>query len=262
MSKIKLYVFLFFINFNCFSQSLSECIKSAVESESIGEYEISLKSWDKSIEIDTTDCGWLYYRRSEVKWRMNDLKGAIEDNLYAIDRNLNCDLNLSDDFDVGYGEGAIDMPSKRSLLFEVAKYQIRIEDYSNAMLNLNKVINDKTEFIELWNVFMERGHLKSLLNDYRGAISDFDLALKYNPKATIIYSYRGYSKLKLKDYLGSINDYTKAIQVNPNDSPNAYYNRGLARIYSKQIELGCKDLSKAGEQGDLDAYEIIKEYCQ
>lgn len=221
-----------------------------------------------SIEIDTTDCGWLYWRRARVKWRLKDIEGEIKDNLYALDRNLDCDLLPDKNFDYGWGEGSIDGPgSKSQLLFYIAKSQLKIEDYENAMINFTKIINGKIEgYVSIANVYFERGFLKNKLEDYRSAISDFDLALKNNtfknnPNLKLLYSYRGYSKLMLNDYLGAINDYSRYIQDNPNNSSNAYYNRGLARIYLKQFELGCNDLSKAGELGELDAYELIKEYC-
>lgn len=265
MLNFKFFIFLFFVNFNCLAQSLKECVESAAYFQDI-DYEKSLKYWDMSIEIDTTDCGWLYNKRAYVKWRNEDFKGAIEDELEAIERNLDCNF-LNDSIDVGFGQGAIDRQDKRSILFFTAKLQSSIKDYENAMINFTKIINGKIEgYVNIADVYFERGFLKNKLEDYNSAISDFDLALKNNtyknnPDLKLLYSYRGYCKFKLNDYLGAINDYSRYIQDNPNNSSNAYYNRGLARIYLKQFELGCNDLSKAGELGELDAYELIKEYC-
>jgi tetratricopeptide (TPR) repeat protein len=200
--------------------------------------------------------------RAKVKWRLGDINGEIKDYLYAIDRNLDCDFLNDSEADYGWGKGVYISPgSKRDLLFTVAKEQSKIEDYSNAMVNFTKVINNKFGYVDLGAVYFERGKLKSTLLDYKSAISDFNLALKYNPRLPVYY-FRGNAMFNLKNYLGAINDYTIIIQSNPNDSPNAYFNRGLARIYFKQIQLGCKDLSKAGEQGNLDAYEVIKEHCK
>uniref|UniRef100_UPI0035A1D314 tetratricopeptide repeat protein n=1 Tax=Prevotella heparinolytica TaxID=28113 RepID=UPI0035A1D314 len=60
-------------------------------------------------------------------------------------------------------------------------------------------------------------------------------------------------------YAKAIDDYTKAIQLNP-DLAEAYYNRGLARIYANSKAAGIEDLSKAGELGLYDAYSVIKKY--
>ena len=68
------------------------------------------------------------------------------------------------------------------------------------------------------------------------------------------------TKVKKKDYLGAINDYSKAIELEP-DFAEAYFNRGLTRIYLDDMEGGSLDLSKAGELGLTEAYNVIKRYC-
>jgi lipoprotein NlpI len=42
----------------------------------------------------------------------------------------------------------------------------------------------------------------------------------------------------------------------------AYFNRGLLYIYTGQKALANADLSKAGELGIVEAYNIIKRYCK
>ncbi len=74
------------------------------------------------------------------------------------------------------------------------------------------------------------------------------------------YFNRGNAKYELEDYRGAIADYSKAIEINPNDA-DAYGNRGIAMIKLGQKDSGCLDLSKAGELGYFDAYDVIKEYC-
>ena len=61
------------------------------------------------------------------------------------------------------------------------------------------------------------------------------------------------------DYQRAIDDFTQAVSLDPNLG-EAYYNRGLCAIYSKQVEEGIRDLSKAGELGIYTAYSIIKKY--
>ena len=68
------------------------------------------------------------------------------------------------------------------------------------------------------------------------------------------------TKVKKKDYLGAINDFSKAIELEP-DFAEAYFNRGLTRIFLDDMEGGSLDLSKAGELGLTEAYNVIKRYC-
>jgi tetratricopeptide (TPR) repeat protein len=74
------------------------------------------------------------------------------------------------------------------------------------------------------------------------------------------YFDRGNVKYKLEDYQGAISDYNKAIKIDPRDR-KAYYNRGAAKLMLDLIDSGCLDLSKAGELGFEKAYEMIREYC-
>ena len=55
-------------------------------------------------------------------------------------------------------------------------------------------------------------------------------------------------------------DYTKAISLNPAFA-EAYYNRGIIQLFMKDTRKGCLDLSKAGELGITEAYEVLKRYA-
>ena len=42
---------------------------------------------------------------------------------------------------------------------------------------------------------------------------------------------------------------------------DAYFNRGLVLIYLHDEEKGCIDLSRAGELGVAESYNVISRYC-
>jgi tetratricopeptide (TPR) repeat protein len=61
-------------------------------------------------------------------------------------------------------------------------------------------------------------------------------------------------------YADAIGRFTQCIEQYP-DFAEAYYNRGLIYLYQGDKEQGRKDLSKAGELGLHEAYNIIKRYA-
>ena len=73
-----------------------------------------------------------------------------------------------------------------------------------------------------------RGHVKSKLGDYQGAIADYNKAIELDPKDATTYKLRGHEKSKLGDYQGEIADYNKAIELDPKDA-EAYKLRGLVK---------------------------------
>lgn len=164
-------------------------------------------------------------------------------------------------------------------------------EYMEALIHLNKAIEVDPTYARAYYV---RANIKDVFDDRHGAMKDYNFALEKNPKFADAFFARGNVKMKLQDYYGAIHDYSSAITINENYI-EAYYNRGKAKQYlqayedaindcSKIIEInpksvdayymrgilrinfgdtknGCLDLSKAGELGDLKAYESIKEKC-
>ena len=97
--------------------------------------------------------------------------------------------------------------------------------------------------------------------DYDEAISDLNKAIKLD--AHFAYAY--YNRANLYALSGKLpeafNDYTKAIELNPHFA-EAYYNRGLIQIYMKDTRKGYLDVSKAGELGIVEAYELLRRYAK
>ena len=110
--------------------------------------------------------------------------------------------------------------------------------------------------IEYFNKAVDKDELK----DYRGAIEDYTKAIELNSEYSNAYLGRGSSKPNLQDNTGAIEDYTKAIELDPNYS-DAYYNRGLSKNSLNDKNGACLDWIKAEELGDVDAYDLIKPYC-
>jgi tetratricopeptide (TPR) repeat protein len=184
----------------------------------------------------------------------------------------------------GFSQTAKDLTQKGMEFYEK-------HEYTEALINLNKAIEIDPAY---YRAYYLRANIKESFDDRHGAMKDYNLALEKNPKFADAFFARGNVKMKLQDYYGAIDDFTSAIGINENyieayfnrgkakqylqayeDAINdcskiiqihpknidAYYMRGLLRINFGDLKNGCLDLSKAGELGDLKAYEAIKEKC-
>ena len=83
-------------------------------------------------------------------------------------------------------------------------------------------------------------------NDNRGAIRDYNAALKLNPDLVEIYSKRGIVKMRLGKFISAIKDFDKMIEINPGHI-FAYNNRASARGNLGDEQGILEDLSKAIE---------------
>lgn len=131
------------------------------------------------------------------------------------------------------------------------------EDRHGAMKDYNLAIEKNSKFAD---ALYARGNVKMKLQDYYGAIDDYSAVITINENNVDAYFARGRAKQFLQAYQDAINDCTKIIQLKPK-SADAYSMRGILRIEFGDTKNGCLDLSKAGELGDLKAYELIKEKC-
>ncbi|MBK9292503.1 MAG: tetratricopeptide repeat protein [Bacteroidetes bacterium] len=70
----------------------------------------------------------------------------------------------------------------------------------------------------------------------------------------------GYMLLLDKQYHPSIDAFSNALAVQPGLG-ESWFNRALVLLYLSETRLACHDLSKAGEQGIVQAYPLIRRYC-
>ena len=113
--------------------------------------------------------------------------------------------------------------------------------------------------------YLTWGNTKCYLGDYKGAIADYDSAIRLKPDSATAYYNRGNTKNDLGQHLAAIADYDIAIRLKP-DYTDAYNNRGLAKNdlgqhvaaiadYDIAIRLNPDDAkaynNRGGAKGDL-----------
>lgn len=145
-----------------------------------------------------------------------------------------------------------------------------VQNYDAAISDLTAYLQiDSTSYLGYW----QRAVCQYMMNDFNASqgintklmaartMLDFNRAIDLNPKNAYMYFDRGNLYARQKEYGKAIDDFTSAINLDLNLA-EAYYNRGLARIYSNNKIDGINDLSKAGELGLYNAYSVIKRYSK
>ena len=172
-------------------------------------------------------------------------------------------------------------------LFERGMTQTLIKQYTNAVNSLSEAIErnpsnpflylnrsaTRTEMIDFissiensyQSVSIDSDPANRLKNNttrtynYDEAISDLNKSIKLLPDFPYSYYNRGNLQVLSGRMPDAYDDYTKAIELFPNFA-EAYFNRGLVQIYMKDTRKGLLDLSKAGELGIKEAYQVLKAY--
>lgn len=95
--------------------------------------------------------------------------------------------------------------------------------------------------------------------DFEIMLRDYDQVLRLQPD----FSFALYNKANIlcaqREWQTAINYYTQAIAID-GDFAEAYFNRGLTYVYIGENEKGLADLSKAGELGIYQAYNLITRF--
>lgn len=132
--------------------------------------------------------------------------------------------------------------------------------YLRVMKELQETPEDKTNLIQENLEDLQKPVDKFAVPDLKRAIQYYDMAMQIYPQLGFIYYNRANLYSKTQEYMKAIADYNQALVLQPNLA-EAYYNRGLTLLLLQDNSAACPDLSKAGELGINNAYNVIKRFC-
>jgi tetratricopeptide (TPR) repeat protein len=149
--------------------------------------------------------------------------------------------------------------------FDSALRKQKQGDTRGALADYNRAIKINPQSA---NAYYNRGLLKATkLQDDRGALADYDRAIQLKRNYDAAYNNRGNLKMdKLQDYQGALTDYDRAIQLKPRNA-DAYYNRGVLKYtFLKDLAGGIADMQQAAKisqnQGNTQEYQAANDLAK
>jgi tetratricopeptide (TPR) repeat protein len=199
------------------------------------EYYDAIKLYDEAIKVHDQS-SYTFFMRGLSKLKVNQFAGAVID--------LTKSISLSPTNQNGYW-------AKGSRLE-------KLEDFY-----FLSCIEGLSKEYKYYDAYYFRGFAKYYMEDYYGAIDDMNLFLTFEKTNSnpICYYIVGISNNKLGKNNEALVYLSKVIELEP-ENADALLARGKVNIKLGNKENGCKDLSKAGQLGKEEAYEIIKKSCQ
>ena len=144
-----------------------------------------------------------------------------------------------------------------------------VQDYASALDDITRAILINGE---LYFAYFCRANWRYKQLEYKRAMgeksesADFELMMRdydYVIHHLHDFSFAYYNKANMlciqQDFKAAISYYSQAIAVD-GDFAEAYFNRGLTYIYINETDKGIADLSKAGELGIYQAYNLITRF--
>ncbi|CAN5609000.1 hypothetical protein BH11BAC3_BH11BAC3_28650 [soil metagenome] len=128
--------------------------------------------------------------------------------------------------------------------FESGLKKDRLQDFKGAIEDYNKAIEINPIYQE---VYVMRGSAKYLLGDFYAALRDFNKAIDINPKYAVAFYLRGEAKISLQDFSGAIQDLNMALILDQKLGDAVYFIRGSAKMQIKDYQGSIDDFTKAIE---------------
>ena len=144
-----------------------------------------------------------------------------------------------------------------------------VQDYSSALDDITRatLLDSKVYF-----AYFCRANWRYKLMEYKRAMGekvesadfelmmrDYDYVISHMPDFSFAYYNKANMLCIQQDFKAAIAYYTQAIAVD-GDFAEAYFNRALTYIYIGENDKGIADLSKAGELGIYQAYNLISRF--
>lgn len=108
--------------------------------------------------------------------------------------------------------------------------------------------------------YFNRASQKLIMNDVEGGIADIEKSLSLGDENINTLLLLAELKLKVNDNLASLNLLKKILNVD-SDNPKVFFMIGVIYLRLEDKKNACDNLTRSGELGYFEAYEMINKHC-
>jgi tetratricopeptide (TPR) repeat protein len=268
--KTMIGLLIFAVSLGGFSQNAKQFYKTGVTFVESGNHKDAIEQFTKAIELNP-DYTRAYIDRACSYEAINELQKAADDYQRAIVFETKNPVFYFDaarvNFKLRNNQEALDLINKSTILSPnyieayqlLAQIQIALEDYSNALISINKGLRLKDNPEN--NYY--HGLVSEKMKNYNQAELDYERAITKNKRYTEAYLALANLRLQLNKIDKAMENCNAVFLINPNNK-DAYLIR--SEIYVKQTEYpkAIDDISKilSTDPNDKDMYLMRGKYYQ
>jgi tetratricopeptide (TPR) repeat protein len=131
------------------------------------------------------------------------------------------------------------------------------QDFKGAIKDYDKAIKeDKSNK----DAYFNRGTCELALNDFKSAMADFDKTIELDPKFVKAYYSRASVFVSQEKYADALPDLDKTVELDPT-TQNALTLRGQIRAQTGDKKGACEDFNQAKQIGDKQADKYLTQFC-
>lgn len=217
------------------AQTEKELFKRGISKMEIHDYRGAFVDFSMVLKLNPRNDA-AYFNRGFTRLKLGEYSKAVQD------FSLSLDIN----------------PINAEAYYQRGNAKIGLGNHLAAMQDFNIAIKGKPKSSKYYRA---RAKAKQGLQDYRGSISDLNHAIKLTKGKDLSLIFdRAEAFIALRDFPSAVKDLDRLVKIRPRD-PQAYNARATIKMQGGDVNGACLDWSKAGELGDVSAYDRIRKHC-
>jgi tetratricopeptide (TPR) repeat protein len=230
-------------NFIALSNLGAALAHAGLYEEAIGEYKNALAAQPRNMQV-RLNLALAYYKATQISQAAAEAERVLADqpaNRQAIFLLADCDLRL------GENKKVIDLLSPidrkpdddKALNYLLGTALIRDQQPARGQILVDKILRDGDSA----EARLMMGESKMSVQDFAGALADFQKAVEFNPHLPDVYSYYGMALAATGDTPAAEVAFRKELESNPND-------------YTANIQLGMLFKQEENLAGARHCFEL------